>query len=450
MYVQWLKCKPSANCACAILLIDGLGYLYTFTRSSSRRVWHGLVTVVDSMRESMHAIRCDLLCLQDTLQVGVGIPVGCESIVHSVVRRIFFNYSTRITLRTPSWFLQCLQLSRPCVYVPGGAVSDSFHGCMGRKLLQFPTTCILETTSSSAIAEFNREILWVPYVLLSLSTRLLSRSRGKFQSCLLTHGTLCDSLSDIGSAVAIIESVGPSRGLILNNRKSLLFIPADASPSNHTVPPEVPIFSDGFELLGSPIGPSSYCESSVLKRVNKIQEALINLRDLHDSQMEAILLRSCLSLPKFPFAYVHVPRTSFDLHWKLSTTQLGRLYLTRRGVPSQTGHGCRLPSRAAWEAWIFTGQHYMLQPPTLVRCIVPSLSSLIFSAFHNHLLLCFCQAQPQVIYRHNHRSQVFLFYLYFYSQVYLFVVVYKLVISVSMYSHHGKSVYQVSLLEDQP
>ena len=34
--------------------------------SSSRRVWHGLATVVDSVRESIHALRCDLLCLQDT------------------------------------------------------------------------------------------------------------------------------------------------------------------------------------------------------------------------------------------------------------------------------------------------------------------------------------------------------------------------------------------------
>ena len=34
-----LKCKPSANCACAILLIDGLGYLYSWSpTSSSRRV----------------------------------------------------------------------------------------------------------------------------------------------------------------------------------------------------------------------------------------------------------------------------------------------------------------------------------------------------------------------------------------------------------------------------
>ena len=34
--------------------------------SSSRRVWHGLVTVVDSMRESIHAIRCDFLSPQGT------------------------------------------------------------------------------------------------------------------------------------------------------------------------------------------------------------------------------------------------------------------------------------------------------------------------------------------------------------------------------------------------
>ena len=34
--------------------------------SSSQRVWHGLATVVDSMRESIHALRCGFLCLQGT------------------------------------------------------------------------------------------------------------------------------------------------------------------------------------------------------------------------------------------------------------------------------------------------------------------------------------------------------------------------------------------------
>ena len=60
------KCKPSANCACAVSLNDGLGLYSWYPASSSRRVWHGLATVVDSMRESIHAFRCDFLCLQDT------------------------------------------------------------------------------------------------------------------------------------------------------------------------------------------------------------------------------------------------------------------------------------------------------------------------------------------------------------------------------------------------
>ena len=51
----------SANCACAVPLIDGLGY--NLLASSSRRGRHRLV---DSMRESIHDLRCDFLCLQDT------------------------------------------------------------------------------------------------------------------------------------------------------------------------------------------------------------------------------------------------------------------------------------------------------------------------------------------------------------------------------------------------
>ena len=65
-----LKCKPSPNCTCTIPLIDGLGYWYN-TRGlplvAPPRVWHRLATVVwDSMRESIHDLRCGFLCLQDT------------------------------------------------------------------------------------------------------------------------------------------------------------------------------------------------------------------------------------------------------------------------------------------------------------------------------------------------------------------------------------------------
>ena len=65
LLVIWkaLKWKPSANCACAVPLMDGWAGLLA---QSPARVWHGLATVVDSMRESMHALRCGFLFLQGT------------------------------------------------------------------------------------------------------------------------------------------------------------------------------------------------------------------------------------------------------------------------------------------------------------------------------------------------------------------------------------------------
>ena len=94
----------------------------------------------------------------------------------------------------------------------------------------------------------------------------------------------------------------PFCGLLLNKSKSLLFVPADATLPDHVLPPGVPTTNGGFELLGSPVGPPSFCESSLCRRVSKIQDMLVNLQDLHDSQMETTLLRSCLSLPKIAFA----------------------------------------------------------------------------------------------------------------------------------------------------
>ena len=46
----------------------GLFVVCVYSWSSWRRVWHGLATVVDSMRESINARRCDFLCLRGTEQ----------------------------------------------------------------------------------------------------------------------------------------------------------------------------------------------------------------------------------------------------------------------------------------------------------------------------------------------------------------------------------------------
>ena len=52
--------------ACAVLLIGGLVHFYRFTARGrfSLRVGHRLVTLVDSTRESILALRCNFWCLQ--------------------------------------------------------------------------------------------------------------------------------------------------------------------------------------------------------------------------------------------------------------------------------------------------------------------------------------------------------------------------------------------------
>ena len=58
---------------------------------------------------------------------------------------------------------------------------------------------------------------------------------------------------------------------------------------------------------------------SIFKRISKVQSILARLPDLHDSQIECSLLRSCLSLPKIAFAlrtcppdFIYPALTAFD------------------------------------------------------------------------------------------------------------------------------------------
>lgn len=87
----------------------------------------------------------------------------------------------------------------------------------------------------------------------------------------------------------------------MNRSKSLVFLPPGANRSDRGLPLDVPVATEGFELLGAPIGSPSFCQSSVARRISKIKLSLALLPSLHDSQMEMNLLRSCLSLPKLAY-----------------------------------------------------------------------------------------------------------------------------------------------------
>ena len=118
---------------------------------------------------------------------------------------------------------------------------------------------------------------------------------------------MAHSAADLTAALVIVEEDGPGRGLKLNRRKSLLYIPEDASSVVNSLPSEIPSVRSGFDLLGSPIGLRSHCEASMLKRVEKVQEILKRFPDIQDAQIETTILRSCLALPKVSFALRSCP-----------------------------------------------------------------------------------------------------------------------------------------------
>jgi hypothetical protein len=115
----------------------------------------------------------------------------------------------------------------------------------------------------------------------------------------LDDGVLCGCPDDLLRAIDIIASIGPSLGLSLNLSKCLLYCPEDDPPV--TFHPDIPITSDGFSLLGAPIGPPEHCLQYVRNKANKALDLLPLLSSLQDSQMALTLLRSCWSFPKLSY-----------------------------------------------------------------------------------------------------------------------------------------------------
>ena len=108
----------------------------------------------------------------------------------------------------------------------------------------------------------------------------------------LDDGILCGSTDDLSAALAIIEEEGPRRGLHLNRSKSLLYIPEQSSSSHNLLPHDTPITRRGFDLLGSPTGPPTHCEQTMMARVEKIQDIL--------ARLPAICIYSRLSDANYP------------------------------------------------------------------------------------------------------------------------------------------------------
>ena len=249
------------------------------------------------------AVLSDTLSILPPLQVGVGLSGGCDAVLHSVLSVIHdtnipsenkfvllvdfsnaFNSIDRATLfkevryRLPqiaAW-TECSYGSQPILLLNDCPIYSCCGVQQGDPLGPLGFALVLQPVTEKIKEE-------VPSLLINV--------------WYLDDGTLCGTEEELAIALSIIETEGPSRGLFLNREKSLIYTPMNSSIV-HPKLRDIPSTSVGFSLLGSPIGPSSFCEETVARRIHKVQEMVARLHDLEDSQLETTLLRSCLALPK--------------------------------------------------------------------------------------------------------------------------------------------------------
>ena len=258
-------------------------------------------------------------------QLGVGVKSGCEAIVHSVSRvledpnsnpdecwTLLIDFSNAFNSIDRSKMFKEVRARFPSL----SPWLESCYGCQPFLLLE-------DTHIRSCNGVQQGDPLGPLGFAAALQPIIEKVQSGvpnlKVNAWYLDDGTLVGSPSDLASALSIIEREGPSRGLRLNRAKSLLFRSGSTSPNSNPLPPDIPVADEGFSLLGCPVGPSHFCNRSVLSRVERVKECLSKLPDLQDSQLEYTLLRHCLSLPKIAFslrtcpsAFIREATATFD------------------------------------------------------------------------------------------------------------------------------------------
>ena len=73
---------------------------------------------------------------------------------------------------------------------------------------------------------------------------------------------------------------------------------------------------EGIILLGCPIGSPEFVRMGILDRISKVELATDKLPLLRDAQVEYVLLRSCLSLPKMMYTLRTSDPTNYQMCWQ--------------------------------------------------------------------------------------------------------------------------------------
>jgi ubiquitin carboxyl-terminal hydrolase 44/49 len=140
--------------------------------------------------------------------------------------------------------------------------------------------------------------------LKKMCTRLRATD-GVLSVWYLDDGTIVGPVDAVFEAWQLVQQESEEIGLRLNTKKCELF--AQAADISRFPDDIARCNPEGFELLGCPLGSPTFSADYVKHRVDKIESALHNLEIIDDPQVELLLLRNCMGLPKFGFSLRSAP-----------------------------------------------------------------------------------------------------------------------------------------------
>ena len=256
--------------------------------------------------------RCEKTFLE-VGQVGVGIKGGAEAAV-TAVRNALERGDKNLGVLKVDLENAFNSIDRKAVleavreFFP--EVEAWFRFCYGAPAKLFCEGTVLPFGSAQGVQQGDPlgPLLFSLGLLGVCRTLKQGLAQGSLAVWYLDDGTVVGEAKELTKAWKLICSEVGKAGLKVNQGKCELFgsrfDPAELLQGLE----EVPLVHDsGFDLLGAPIGDKTFCESYVRKRIQKIEGALKKLDLIDDPQVERLLLRSCLGLPRFLFALRSAP-----------------------------------------------------------------------------------------------------------------------------------------------
>ena len=144
--------------------------------------------------------------------------------------------------------------------------------------------------------------------ILILCRRIKAELKDSLSLWYLDDGSMAGPGEELLKAWKIVEEEAKKIGMRVNVKKCEIWSPEGHEKWQDDFPEQVVrLKGEGFELLGAPIGTKEFCEEYARKRVMKVKEVVAKLPLLADPQMELVLLRSCIGLPKFGFTLRSAP-----------------------------------------------------------------------------------------------------------------------------------------------